>query len=59
MELIFSKVGVLNDFSNDWIEKWVPSILTYCKALKKKDMKELLLSLEKGTSNLSLIVTFL
>ena len=42
MELILSRPGVLNTFTSEWTRKWVPAIVEYSKALKRRDIVELI-----------------
>jgi hypothetical protein len=42
MELILSRPGALSTFITEWKGKWVPAILEYCRALKKKDIVKLM-----------------
>lgn len=42
MELILSRPGVFSMFSTEWKGKRVPAIMKYCKALKRKDVMEVI-----------------
>ena len=47
-DLILSKEGLFRTFSTDWTRKWMPSIIKYCKRLKRKDIKEIMKKMGKG-----------
>ena len=36
MELVVNRTGMFHSFGNEWRVKWVPSIMMYCKSLKRK-----------------------
>ena len=36
MELVVNRSGMFHSFSSEWRVKWVPSIILYCKTLKRK-----------------------
>ena len=38
MELIVNRNAMFHSFSSEWRVKWVPSIMTYCKRLRKKEV---------------------
>ena len=38
MELILSRPGA---FNTEWITKWVPFIIMYCRGLKRKEVCEI------------------
>ena len=42
MELILSRPGAFNTFATEWQKKWVPAVMTYCTALKKKEIADLI-----------------
>ena len=36
MELVVNRNGMFHSFRSEWRVKWVPSIMLYCKTLKRK-----------------------
>ncbi len=52
MELILSRPGVFNTFTTEWERKWVPAVMTYCTALKRKEVVDLI-SNHKRSANSS------
>ena len=46
--MILSKQGLQRSFNTEWTNKWVPSVVLYCKRLKRKDIKLILKDMEEG-----------
>ena len=55
MELILSRPSMLRTFTTEWRVKWVPAVLTYCKALKKKEILEIL---KKDPNSIGMMCTW-
>lgn len=46
MELILSQPGAQQIFCSEWGMIWAPAIVSYCRSLKRKDIRQVLASNE-------------